>query len=772
MLDIARPPQVTHDLFVFHAKEDDEWVRGYLLDALGLPSERVKTQRDFTLGGFEPREFENAILTSRYTVLVFTPEFLDHQLAPFVESLATFASVEQRANRLIPLILRPCEPGLTIRSLISLDCTIEANWPNEISRLRRHILMPEPPPQPEWIECPYPGMVPFDASQSWQFHGRDNEIQDILTYLHHHRLLFVIGPSGSGKSSLVFAGVLPELARDTTFPRDYWTFSSMRPGALPSETFARIVDESLPPPTSANGNPLLARPAQKRLLLVIDQLEEMFTQASPEEQTRFVEHVKSLSQSDRFTAIVTVRADFYAQLMSSPLWHDIPSQRIDIAPLRGQALRTAIRAPAHAVGVEVDPVLVERLIADAASEPGSLPLIQETMRLLWNNRRRRLLTLSAYEELTRDGNSGLAVAVAIKADAAYSELTPEQKQIARRILLDLVQLGEGRPDTRRQRSVSALQRMIANHDDLNITLDHLAGNRLVIMDDSDSDGDGTVDLAHEVLITCWPLLEEWLNTDREDTVVYKRLRDNVSAWHDPDRFEDPSLLISGFRLREAHMYAERHPNEIAEDERKFLIASDVRELARQRARYFGQAAGGATGAATGYGLAVVLGFWSDGQQDITVLLLAFLAVFPVGQLVGLAIGLGLWLWRGRGVQQMILTALMGATVSSFAYPLLTIATSLASDNVGIRHVVTGAAFGAGIGLGVSASRDRGQRVFTTILGSILAATLASLIGGITWDPVVAIVGGIMIGALTGAGFYAAAVDDDEDGKTVGRWAWE
>jgi hypothetical protein len=220
------------------------------------------------------------------------------------------------------------------------------------------------------------------------------------------------------------------------------------------------------------------------------------------------------------------------------------------------------------------------------------------------------------------------------------------------------------------------------------------------------------------------------------------------------------------------MYAERHPNEIAEDERKFLTASDVRELARQRARYFGQAAGGATGAATGYGLAVVLGFWSDGQQDITVLLLAFLAVFPVGQLVGLAIGLGLWLWRGRGVQQMILTALMGATVSSFAYPLLTIATSLASDNVGIRHVVTGAAFGAGIGLGVSASRDRGQRVFTTILGSILAATLASLIGGITWDPVVAIVGGIMIGALTGAGFYAAAVDDNEDGKTVGRWAWE
>jgi hypothetical protein len=772
MLDIARPPHVTHDLFVFHAKEDDEWVRGYLLDALGLPSERVKTKEDFTLGGYDPKEVENAILTSRYTVLVFSPEFLDNQIAPFVESLASFASIEQRANRLIPLILRPCEPGLTIRSLISLDCTNEADWPKEISRLRRHILMPEAPAEPEWIECPYPGMVPFDASQSWQFHGRDSEIQDMLTYLHHRQLLFVIGPSGSGKSSLVFAGVLPELARDTTFPRDYWTFSSMRPGARPSETLARIVDESLPLPTSANGNPLLARPAQKRLLLVIDQLEEMFTQASPEEQTQFVEQVKSLSQSDRCTTIVTVRADFYAQLMSSPLWHDIPSQRIDIAPLRGQALRKAIRAPAHAVGVEVDPVLVERLIADAASEPGSLPLIQETMRQLWNNRRRRLLTLSAYEELTRDGNSGLAVAVAIKADAAYSQLTLEQQQTARRVLLDLVQLGEGRPDTRRQRSVSALQRMITGHDDLNITLDHLASNRLIILDDSDIDGDGTVDLAHEILISCWPLLEEWLNTDREDTVVYKRLRDNVSAWRDPKRFEDPSLLISGFRLKEAHEYAARHPNEIAEDERKFLTASDGRELARQRARYFGQAAGGATGAATGYGLAVVLGYWSDGQQDITVLLLAFLAVFPVGQLVGLAIGLGLWWWRGRGVQQMMLTALMGAAVSSFAYPLLTIATSLTSDAIGIRHVVTGAAFGAGIGLGVSASRDRGQRVFTTILGSIFAATLASLIGGITWDPVVAIVGGILIGVLTGAGFYAAAVDDDEDGETVGRWAWE
>src|SRR5262249_2661134 len=150
-------------------------------------------------------------------------------------------------------------------------------------------------------------------------------------------------------------------------------------------------------------------------------------------------------------------ADFYPDLMTSHLWPVPPEKRLEIARLRGELLRKSIIQPAEDVGVTLEGDLLERLLADAADEPGALPLLQETLVLLWGKMQRRRLTLNAYEQLGRDGRSGLMVAIATRADAVLAAISADQQVIARRILLRLVQFGEGRPDTRRQQAVAALR---------------------------------------------------------------------------------------------------------------------------------------------------------------------------------------------------------------------------------------------------------------------------------------------------------------------------
>ena len=176
--------------------------------------------------------------------------------------------------------------------------------------------------------------------------------------------------------------------------------------------------------------------------------------------------------------------------MTSYLWPVDASQRVEVAPLRGDALREAIVRPAAGVGVQIEPSLVERLLADAADEPGVLPLLQETMRLLWDKVEGRLLPFAAYERLNlypavgasgAQGATGLAAAIAMKADATLAELTPDQQAISRRTFLRLVQFGEGRADTRRQQPLSALRAVADDPVLFERTLEHLTDHRLLTL---------------------------------------------------------------------------------------------------------------------------------------------------------------------------------------------------------------------------------------------------------------------------------------------------
>jgi hypothetical protein len=409
------------------------------------------------------------------------------------------------------------------------------------------------------VPCPYPGMRPFTVDDAASFHGRDTQIDDLIDRLRAgEREIYVIGPSGSGKSSLVAAGVLPRLARKVSGLGPS-VVRILRPGDQPVARLFGALNLQLGQPFVARdaiGNLLAHRSQDSRVLLVIDQLEELFTQATAGERDAFLTALRALRDERRCAVIVTLRADFFGALMESPLWPErIRDQlsRIEVGPLRGEALREAIASPARAAGVDVDPELIERLLADAASEPGTLPLLQETMVQLWNKRADQTLSLADYEALGDGARSGLAVAVARRADATLRRFNAAQASIARRILLRLISLGDGRSDTRRQQPRAQLRAAGEDAADFDLVLQTMVDDRLLTIDE-DLSGEPRVDLAHEVMITAWPTLASWLETRRDGEQQRRRLEVAAAQWVEHGRgvggLLDPVMLAEAEAWRQ------------------------------------------------------------------------------------------------------------------------------------------------------------------------------------------------------------------------------
>lgn len=379
-------------------------------------------------------------------------------------------------------------------------------------------------------DCPYPGMVPFREEDRAHFFGRDKEIAEAVQLLRLHPFLAVIGSSGSGKSSLVFAGILPALRRASHFGRDRLAVKTLRPGAAPLEALASALEADANEPDLVRA--ATAAAAEAPLLLVIDQYEELFTTSEQGQRAAFQAVLSLLSAVSGLLIVLTMRADFYPDLMNSPLWDVVRAHRLEVTSLRGGGLREAIVKPAEAAGVTVEPALVERLLADASDEPGVLPFIQEMLVLLWDRLAARRLSLAAYEGITQEagGLSGLQVAMARRADQTVNALTEAEQAIARRIFLRLVQFGEGRPDTRRQQAAVDLQAAADPPGEFATVLRHLADHRLLTMSGQESGTDAKVDIAHEALLSGWPALRSWIAQRREAEQVRRRLEAKAAEW--------------------------------------------------------------------------------------------------------------------------------------------------------------------------------------------------------------------------------------------------
>ncbi|MDQ4097421.1 MAG: toll/interleukin-1 receptor domain-containing protein, partial [Actinomycetota bacterium] len=306
-----------YDLFVSYVEEDSEWVEGYLLDALGNAGVTYIHESAFALGAPRVLEFQRAVEQSRHILLVLSSAYFASSVTEFSDVLAQTYGQESGTWPVIPLRLEDVEVPPRLKLMVGLDAIDPEDWADVVERLCQELRRPPPAPVAA-PPCPYPGMTPFTEAESDHFFGRSYEVDEVLQQLRLHPFLAVIGPSGSGKSSLVAAGVVPALRTTTFFGGTKWVTPTIRPGAAPLAALEAALGGPATDPGPAVAQ-LLAPIPNGRVLLVVDQLEELFTVARSGAE-EFQQALLMLTTVPSCTVMVTMRADFYPQLMATPLW--------------------------------------------------------------------------------------------------------------------------------------------------------------------------------------------------------------------------------------------------------------------------------------------------------------------------------------------------------------------------------------------------------------------------------------------------------------------
>jgi len=438
---------------------------------------------------------------------------------------------------------------------------------------------------------PYKGLHHFEESDAELFFGREALTGVLLNRLAERlqtdqRFLAIIGASGSGKSSVVRAGLVPALHWQQ--PSSGWPVFVMIPTTHPIEALAaslnreiqpglpvrKLVDELARNPESLQE--LLSQIAQTagatHAILIVDQFEELFTLCRSEtEQLAFVENLlhAACQPGEAAMIVIVLRADFYAHCARFNLLRQALSQHQEyIGPMSDEELRRAIEAPAQHGHWDFEPGLVDLLLHDVGAdsghgpEPGALPLLSQALLATWQQRRGRTLTLSGYAV-----SGGVRGAIAETAESVYYDrLEPEQRNIARQIFLRLTELGgeTSTADTRRRVSFDELVPKPEDQEDVHEVLMTLADARLVTIDQD------TAEVAHEALIREWPTLRSWLEEDREGLRLHRRLTETAQEW---DLGRDPGSLFRGSRLAQAIEWATAHTADVNPLERAFLDAS-------------------------------------------------------------------------------------------------------------------------------------------------------------------------------------------------------
>ncbi len=412
--------------------------------------------------------------------------------------------------------------------------------------------------------------------------------------------LAVVGASGSGKSSVVRAGVVPALQKgealaDGTFPPEGspgWHIHVFTPTAHPLESLAvsltretglvsdtaALLDSMAQDSRSVHLHALrLLAPVSPgltgkcRLLLVVDQFEELFTLCRSEtERIAFLDNLLTAVQGGGPTQVVVVlRADFYGHCAQYPrLRQALCTRQEYIGPMDASELQRAIEEPARRNGWEFEPGLVDLILRDIGAteghppEPGALPLLEHALLETWQRCSGRTLTLQGYADA-----GGVHGAIAKTAESVFSRLSPDQQALARRIFLRLTELGEGTQDTRRRAPLSELAPTGEDTLQVNSLLKELADARLITLSED------MAEVAHEALIREWPALRQWLSEDRDGLRLHRRLTEASEAWTQVER--DPGELYRGARLAQAAEWAESHPDELNVLEHEFLQASQA-----------------------------------------------------------------------------------------------------------------------------------------------------------------------------------------------------
>jgi formylglycine-generating enzyme required for sulfatase activity len=437
-------------------------------------------------------------------------------------------------------------------------------------------------PSPISGDAPFMGLQYFDVEDASLFFGRTNLTDSLLEHINSNRFLAVVGASGSGKSSVVRAGVVASLKEEPN-----WKIHIVTPTSDPLETLALALttdSESVsaaktlredmrsdPESLHLYARRLMADDSKARMLLVVDQFEELFTLCKDTaEREAYVNNLMTAVSEEKqgpLTVVLTLRADFYHHCMQLQPLIDMPKYQINIGAMTQDELRQSIEGPAKQENWECEPGLVDLMLRDVSDEPGALPLLSHALLATWQRRRGRTLTLAGYSDA-----GGVHGAIAKTAEDTYRYLKDNQKDIARSIFLRLTELGEGNQDTRRRVRLDELEQGSASVDDV---LKVLADARLV------TTGKDSVEVAHEALIREWPTLRLWLEEDREALRIHRHLTETAQGWERNQR--DTGDFYRGTRLAQALEWAKAHADEMSPLEREYIKACQAEKNRERRA---------------------------------------------------------------------------------------------------------------------------------------------------------------------------------------------
>jgi hypothetical protein len=480
-------------------------------------------------------------------------------------------------------------------------CLLKAKdqrWQDALSLLRA--LEPFLPgrysPELQLDESPYAGLSSFQESDANRFFGRSREIAALVGRLRDRPLLAVVGPSGTGKSSFVRAGLVPALKRSG----EAWETLIVRPGRHPLAALAHTIAPLVSSSTSLAedlrehqkfverlrtepglvGSVLRsrARRHRQRLLLLVDQFEELYTLVPDAQERRAFTACLSGIADDATSptrVVLSLRSDFLDRVPEDERFMAELSQGLFFLTTPGrEGLRDALVQPAEMAGYHFEkPALVEDMLRHLESTPGALPLLQFAATQLWEQRdpARKLLTQQSYEVM-----GGIAGALASHADSVLSGLSPQGHALARAILLRLVT-----PErTRAIVSLEELGEQSRDRRELQQVTDQLVQARLLLVQTGGGSTGGTVELVHESLIHGWPTLRRWLDESQEDSAFLEQLRNAARQWQAKGR--DSGLLWRGEMVEEARRFQRRHSGELPQVQQGFLAAIVAQEMRTHR----------------------------------------------------------------------------------------------------------------------------------------------------------------------------------------------
>ena len=455
------------------------------------------------------------------------------------------------------------------------------------------------------IENPYKGLRAFGEGDAQDFFGREALTQQLLVRLGEGgelaRFLAVIGPSGSGKSSVVKAGLIPALRRGALPGSENWFIIEMTPGSHPLEELeVALLRVAVNPPASLieqfqSDSRGLIRAVRRslpddptiELVLVIDQFEEVFTLLQDEkERLRFLGLLISaiLDENSRIRVVLTLRADFIDRPLGYVDFGELLHQRMEIVlPLTPDELESAIISPAGRVGLRFEPGLVPAIVHDLGDQPGTLPLLQYALTELYEKRDGDTLTKSAYQEI-----GGVIGALGRRADEVFTKLDSGSQAIAKQLFLRLVTLGEGVEDTRRRTLITELEKL--QFDDITLkrdfpqslqkVMDAFGRARMLSFDRDPETRGPTVEVAHEAILREWKRLRDWLSESRALVRMQRQLAQAASEWIEADR--DASFLLTGAKLAQYEGWTTNSEVALTQQEIDYLKASITERDKREK----------------------------------------------------------------------------------------------------------------------------------------------------------------------------------------------